>query len=500
MNSLLIRADGNDQIGTGHVMRCIALAQAWQETGGDVYFVVGEGSVSLESRIRDEGVNLHIISGQPGSTVDAAQTLALAEAVDSTWIVVDGYQFNADYQQAVKRTGLQLLFIDDYGHADYYSADLILNQNVYAVKDFYNNCSDITQLLLGTRYALLRREFWSWRDWEHKIALKAHKVLVTLGGGDQGNVVLDVVRALKALDDKDLEVVVIVASSSLHLETLIEATEAYGRKFRLESEVIDLPVLMAWADIAVSAGGSTCWELAFMGIPFLVITLAGNQAAVGPGLETAGAAIHLGWHSNATIQQTAGIVESLLSGYARRVKMAHSGQKLVDGYGASRVVQFMQHMHHGGLKLRDVVGEDARLLWDWANNPATRSASFSTAPIPWESHFEWLSQKLVDPNSWFFVAVDSNSRPIGQVRFQVDNDEAVISISLAPKERGHGYGSKIIWLGSQRIFDISSVAVIHAYIRQDNETSIRAFSKAGFIHVGVGEVQGILADHYALKR
>ena len=140
------------------------------------------------------------------------------------------------------------------------------------------------------------------------------------------------------------------------------------------------------------------------------------------------------------------------------------------------------------------------MIWEWANDPETRSASFSTRPIPWENHVAWFSQKLKDPGCLFYLALDAKSTPIGQIRFQVDNNDAVISISLDSKQRGYGYGSKVIWLGAQQVFDRTTVNSIHAYIRQDNEVSIRAFSKAGFIQIGMEKIQGVLADHYVLKR
>jgi len=497
MNSLLIRADGNYQIGTGHMMRCLALAQAWQETGGEVHFAFGEGTTTLETRLREEKVALHDITAASGSAADAAQTVAIAERVGSARVAVDGYQFDAAYQQTIEQADLQLLFIDDYGHADYYFADIVLNQNVYAVEGLYENRSQLTRLLLGTRYALLRREFWPWRGWRREITRNARKILVTLGGGDPDNVALEVIRAIRTLDVKDVEVVVIVGNSNPHWQTLHQAAKVPRGRFRLERDVTDMPALMAWADVAISAGGSTCWELAFMGLPALVITLADNQKAVGPGMEARGAAINLGWHRDLPIPKLAASIAGLLADFDQRSDMSRNGQKLVDGFGAARVVQ---HIHAGGVHLRKVVEEDAQLIWEWANDPETRSASFSTRPIPWENHVAWFSQKLKDPGCLFYLVADSKSTPIGQIRFQVDGDEAVVSVSLSPIARRRGYGHTIIWLGVQQVFDHTSVNSIYAYIKPGNQASMGAFSKAGFTRIGAREIQGILADHYVLER
>ena len=110
--------------------------------------------------------------------------------------MVDGYQFNADYQRALKAAGFRVLFLDDYGHATHYSADLVLNQNAYANEKMYAARESYTRLLLGTDYCLLRREFSSWRGWKREIAPIGTKILVTMGGSDPENFTTDVVEAL----------------------------------------------------------------------------------------------------------------------------------------------------------------------------------------------------------------------------------------------------------------------------------------------------------------
>ena len=131
----------------------------------------------------------------------------------------------------------------------------------------YANREAHTRLLLGTRYVLLRREFWPWRGWRREIPAVARKVLVTLGGGDPDNVTLKVIRALAQVEIEGLEAVVVVGPANPHLEELQAAVKDTPHPIRLESNVTNMPELMAWADVAITAGGSTCWETAFMGLP-----------------------------------------------------------------------------------------------------------------------------------------------------------------------------------------------------------------------------------------
>ncbi|MBE3120100.1 MAG: UDP-2,4-diacetamido-2,4,6-trideoxy-beta-L-altropyranose hydrolase, partial [Candidatus Atribacteria bacterium] len=147
MMNLLLRVDASARIGTGHVMRCLALAQAWQEKGGRATFVMTTETPAVEARLASEGMQVTHLVTQPGSPEDAQQTVGLAQQREAVWIVVDGYYFGADYQQTIKRAGLRLLFVDDYGHAGHYYADLVLNQNIYANESLYPKREPHTRLL-----------------------------------------------------------------------------------------------------------------------------------------------------------------------------------------------------------------------------------------------------------------------------------------------------------------------------------------------------------------
>jgi len=496
-DALLIRADASAQIGTGHVMRCLALAQAWQETGGYSTFAIVAMAPALEDRLKSEGMAvLHLAVG-PGSSEDAAQTVSLAQQSRAAWVVVDGYHFGAAYQCALKAAGLRVLSIDDYGHAGHYAADLVLNQNIYADESLYLSREPYTRLLLGTRYVLLRREFWPWRGWQREIPEIARKVLVTLGGSDPNNATLKVIQALWQVSVEGLEAVVVVGGSNPHFETLQSAI-CYSRfTIRLESNVTNMPELMAWADIAISAGGSTCWELVFMGLPAIILVLAENQRPVARGLEAAGAAINLGWHTDLTFTDIGQALNQMLVAPDRRAAIARRGQELVDAIGPARVVRQMEGHE---LTLRPVQASDSRLIWEWANDPTTRALSFSSEPIPWEQHVAWFTARLADHQCRFYIVLDANAVPVGQIRYQMEGEDAIVSVNLAPDQRGRGYGSQVIRLGSQIVFASTAVNLIHAYVKPDNLASIRAFTKAGFANKGTVEVQGIQALHFVLRK
>jgi UDP-2,4-diacetamido-2,4,6-trideoxy-beta-L-altropyranose hydrolase len=345
---LLVRADASTQIGTGHVMRCLALAQAWQETGGTAQFLVTSLPSGLNARLSTEGIDVAYLSVAPGSASDAAETATRAQAVGAAWVVVDGYQFDAAYQYALKQAGLRLLVLDDYGHTDHYYADLVLNQNIHADQSLYAVREPYTRLLLGTSYALLRREFWPWRGWQRKTPAVAHRVLVTLGGSDQDNITLEVLRILQQVEADGLEVTALVGGGNPHLESLTSFAAGLPFNVRLIQNAPSVPELMAWAHMAVSAGGSTCWELAFMGLPSLLLVLAENQRPAVKALSEACVCCYLGEAVDPQFQDNFALIMRLMDDFETRSSMCQRGQSLVDGLGVSRVLKVLDQPHAMG--------------------------------------------------------------------------------------------------------------------------------------------------------
>jgi UDP-2,4-diacetamido-2,4,6-trideoxy-beta-L-altropyranose hydrolase len=495
--TLLIRADASTRIGTGHVMRCLALAQAWQDTGGKALFMMVQDVPALAARLTAEGVEIVHISTRPGSAEDAQQTAIIAQQKGAAWVIADGYHFGADYQRAIKHAGLRMLLVDDYGHASHYCADLVLNQNISATELLYANREPYTCLLLGTQYALLRREFWPWRGWRREISDAGHKVLVTLGGGDPDNVTLKVIQALQKVDTPRLEAKILVGPANPNLEILRGAVECLVVKLQFLATASDMSELMAWADLAISAGGSTCWELAFMGLPSVVLALAEDQCEIAEELDKRGVALNLGWHEKVAPAQIAQAVAYLLVAAHARAEMAGRGRDLVGGEGVDRVLMWMRDQK---IRLRRVREADGRLLWEWANDPTVRAVSFSPELIPWEGHLKWLGSKLNDPDCFFYIAINKDDDPIGQIRFDVSGYEAVISISVDANFRDRGYGAALITLASQRLYRVSDAKDIHAYVKPGNEASVNAFMKAGFRQMGMTTLEGQEAVQLILSR
>lgn len=345
---LLIRADASAQIGSGHIMRCLALARAWQRRGGHASFLSYCESKAIRLRIRSAGIGFIPLESSHPAPIDLHTILMTLEQghrsdhlmCTQPCVVLDGYHFDASYQKTVQGISQRAVVIDDIANLPRYHASVLLNQNINAAHLTYR-CDPGTKLLLGPRYALLRPEFLLWQNWRREIPDAARKVLVTLGGSDPDNVTLKVIRTLLRAEVKGLEAIVVIGSDNPHGVVLHEAIAHSKGNIHLVHNAVNMPELMAWADVAVSAGGSTCWELAFMGLPHIVLVLASNQQGIAEGLALYGLAVNMGWHASVGDSDLTNALRELMQDSARRRLMSQRGRRLVDGDGAARVVAIL---------------------------------------------------------------------------------------------------------------------------------------------------------------
>lgn len=341
---IVIRADASSVTGTGHVMRCLALAQAWHDSGGEIRFLCSEIPDPVRSVLHDEGITVIEIDAVRGSPEDALATRAHLEEVGAGALVLDGYCFSREYQAVFRQGRFPLLVIDDNGQVGGYDTDLILDQNLGADPVVYEERPADAGMLLGTEYALLRREFRDRERTDRAFATGDGRILVTLGGGNVHGVTQVVLRGLDRVDRRQLAVTLVAGGASESYEELIHVIEGLQVRIDLKHHVADMSALMAGTDIAISAGGSTCWELAYMGVPGLTIIQAENQRLIAEKLDVAGVLQCLGQMAEVGEERVAAAVIALLSSPERREEMSRKGHTLVDGQGAMRVVEELRRV------------------------------------------------------------------------------------------------------------------------------------------------------------
>jgi UDP-2,4-diacetamido-2,4,6-trideoxy-beta-L-altropyranose hydrolase len=404
------------------------------------------------------------------------------------WLVLDGYHFDPDYQRAIREAGHRLLVFDDYNHLPHYHANILLNQNMGSETISYSYDAD-TIGLFGPRYAPLRGEFLAGKNRIQKQTQRRRKILVTLGGADPDNITLKVVRALQKTGLDNLEVNIVAGPVNPNvkmLESEIENASQLGRTTNLSIRLLrdaNMPELMAGAKLAVSAGGSTCWELCFFGVPILVIISAENQRASARGLHRVGAALSLGWHEDIQVSELAEAIENLINDPMKLESMSSQGMKVVDGQGSKRILTLMEWFATAAdredIPLRKATREDCYQLWSLANDIEVRRNSFNPEPIPYEQHVRWFEEKLKSSSSTIYV-LDVSGVLLAQVRYDRKDEIAEIDYAVIPGFRGKSLGTKILemtWESASRELEVRGVKGI---VKQDNKASAFSFLKAGF--------------------
>ena len=339
--TLMVRADAGPEMGTGHVMRCVALAQSWCDSGGRAIFGLAHSTPAIDDLLRAEQIEIVRIDGVPGSREDALQVVHIAQDWNVDWLVADGYQFGEVYQKQLQ-SARPLLTIDDNGLLESYPSDLVVNQNAHAREAMYAQRSPATKLLLGPSYALLRDEFVAYRDCVREIPERGSRLLLTMGGSDAGNLTPRILPALAELPVDDLEIRVAVGGSATNADEVEAIAARFGERVAVQRNARNMAELMAWADLAIAGAGTTCWEMCSLGLPALLVVVAENQRFIAEKLARIGAAENAGCADGIDCHALAQRCRELLASRERRLALSQNARIVVDGRGRERVLEMMK--------------------------------------------------------------------------------------------------------------------------------------------------------------
>lgn len=351
------RVDASLAIGSGHVMRCLTLADTMREFGVQSLFLSRDHHGNLHEIVQDRGYPLLSLGGvknlpaeQSSSTYDcwlgvdkqcdAEDTRIRLAGISVDWLVVDHYGLDADWENALRPLCGQIMAIDDLAIRKH-AVELLLDQNLGKNSaDYELLVSPSCKMLLGPNYALLRHEFAALRS--ESLARRGQgrlrKLLVTMGGVDPGNATGAVLEALNKLSiSVDLEVTVVMGPYAPWREQVIQQARCLSFPTEVLVNVDCLAELMLEADLAIGAAGSTSWERCCMGLPTLQLVLADNQRSIANALSRAGAAHLL---EPAELEANLLLVmDQLMADRGLLIRMSSAASTLVDGLGAKRVFQ-----------------------------------------------------------------------------------------------------------------------------------------------------------------
>jgi len=333
---ILIRADATPAMGTGHVMRCLTLAEALRDRGLDVCFVAADLTPSIERRLMAEDIPVRLID--PATDGLAETTLGIARELGANAIVVDGYHLSGDWRLALRASGVPILAFQDQDDGIPLHADLVLNAAADPADTKWRRAAPDAKFLTGPRHVLLRRELrQAWAAPADPIAGR-RAILVSFGGADPAGLTLPVTAALDRLLGADVILDVVVGGSVPGGAGLALRVAALGEQIAIHLDPPEMGPLMARAGLAVSAAGGTIGELAALGVPALIAIVAENQVA------GAAAAVADGWcevfdaRVPDAVEAIAERAAALWADPAQREAMALRTRGLIDVEGAERVV------------------------------------------------------------------------------------------------------------------------------------------------------------------
>jgi len=477
-------------------MRCLALADVLTGRGCEVRFVTAAMPTDLIDLIEVAGHEVRMIepsdsgadrpdwdrtSAAPDEQQsDAAATLAALGDWRADWLAADNYRFDEHWEREARGSGARLLVVDDLANRRH-DCDMLLDHTAGREADEYRPfVPDDAELLIGADFALLRPEFEAARprSLERRRSARPDRLLVSLGSTDIGGLTAKVLEALVQEGIGAHIDVVLGSEAAPSLPRVSKLADAHSN-ITLHHRPESMAGLMAAADLAVGAAGTTSWERCCLGLPSVTLIIADNQQTVARNLETLDAIIAVpDW------TEVAPAVRDLLSNPRRLQEMSAVAAAIVDGKGAQRVAVALLGDPVPAAdtpSLRPATADDSETLWLWRNDPLMRRMAKSQGPIPWSAHDLWYRRALSNARTVILIG-EIGGTPVGMVRFDPRSDGSfLVSINLDPHRRGRGLGTKLLAAGCDRFLEKMIGVKLCAEIDRSNAASERIFERIGFV-------------------
>ena len=340
--TILIRADASQTIGTGHIFRCLALADEARALGVRVIFVCRDVPGNLKNLLIDRQYEAHLIPENEGWEADAQATVSIIRSLNLrvTWLLVDHYLLDSKWEKAVRPYAARLATIDDLADRAH-DVDLLVDcsHDPSSTSIYDGLLPPSCQRAIGSAYTLLRREFFE-TPRLIRVRAPAKRILVTLGGNDPFDTTSMVLDALEGADLSNISIDVTLGTSNPRLEALKRRAEAmdnvtaYVQHSRMSE-------LMLAADLCVGAGGMTALERCYLGLPSLILMLADNQRELAAQLDRDGCARNLGFVGGIDVQELRRAIVSAAADVEWLAQSSRRGQEKVDGKGVLRILGLM---------------------------------------------------------------------------------------------------------------------------------------------------------------
>lgn len=470
---IILRADGDSQIGLGHIFRVMAFSAFLKEEFNCV-FCIQDPSESIKSAIINAACELIVLPYNTKSGPNLAnEILPLLDKDDI--VILDGYHFDFYYQNKIKEViGCKILSIDDIYKTRFVS-DVVLNHIGGITVDKYQ-ISPATELYLGPEHAILRKEFYLATN-RKKERLLEQNLFINFGGADPQNHTLKILNEIKGELNSFSHVFVVVGGAYAFTKEL-ESFCISNPNVVLQSSlsVTEMLLTMQKATVAICSASTIAYEYCTVNGLLFVVQTADNQMDMIHYLIESGLALPY---------------NSFISTIHRRQmeqeteKCSLIQQRVFDGKAPFRLVQIVKKLLlKENLISRNANPGDVDLYFDWANDKDVRINSFNSEMIRYEDHCRWFSTRLSDSDSDLYVFTTKDGIPVGNVRFHTEGNTSTLSYLIDKKFRGIGLAKDILSIATIIFFEKHVlVEEIKGFVKNNNIPSIKAFRTVGYDEV-----------------
>lgn len=475
------RCDADGEIGSGHVVRSVALADELSSDGWTCIFFTHSSTTRWAPALNTSRHDVVWID-QTDETEVEVMASALPEGCDV--LVVDHYAWGIDEERSCREWARRLVVIDDLANRRHY-CDAIVDTALGRTADEYRTLTnDTCRYFLGPDYALLRSQFARvrYRSLKRRSAgLPAKRLFINFGGSDPNNLTT---LALKALERTatDIAADVVVSSSNPKRDELKRLSASHRNPVELHTDVENIADLMAASDLALGAAGGSSWERCCLGLPTVVVCAADNQRDNATALSTSGAISFVGNYDDIDVSALSEALGQYLNRPKKLRQVSQQAAAICDGMGARRLILALAGVERGEpempITLEPATADAGELLFDWQKAPTTRQFFRDPRPPTRQAHFGWYERKLAEANCRFHMIVE-NEKPVGTVRLDrvEDRNDFEISIVVAPDNRNKGIGRAALRAVRKAYPAITLIAHVDPY----NTQSQKSFRAAGFI-------------------
>lgn len=326
---IAIRVDSATMIGSGHLMRCLTLAERLKKAGAEIHFICRNLPGDMIELIVQRSFIVHLLPFESyplaNSVDDFIAALKRDIGIDLKytqnilmqygsfdWVIVDHYALDREWEHGVREYTKKIWVIDDLANR-LHDCDVLLDQNYQhgQVERYEGLVPKFCKTLLGPKYLLLREEFYKIQNYKRLRDGTVKKIHIFFGGSDPTNETQKALEAVELLNRPDIQIDVIVGQANPKKKE-IQAYCSNLPNVKYYCQVDNMAELMAEADLAIGAGGSTTWERCFVGLPALIIIVADNQRIENEEFEATGAFINLGWHEDIDVRHLADSIKEII--------------------------------------------------------------------------------------------------------------------------------------------------------------------------------------------